>query len=146
MRAVLPKNITVLVADDAAAVRALCRRLLQSEGYNVILAEDGPSALAAVRLHAPDIVLLDVQMPEPGGLEVCRRLKADPSTRLMPVILMTGETELEDRIHGIEAGPDDILSKPFHASVLRARVESLSRSKCSLDELDSAAVTLSSHS
>jgi putative two-component system response regulator len=128
----------VLVADDTESVRTLFRKLLIADGHDVVSASDGLSALQAVHDHRPDVVLLDVTMPEMDGLEVCRRLKADPATRLTPVVLVTGQTDLSDRIRGIEAGADEFLSKPVHPHELRARIRSLSRVKHLIDELDSA--------
>ena len=84
------------------------------------------------------MVLLDVTMPHLDGLEVCRRLKNDPATRFTPVVLVTGLSDLQDRIKGIEAGADEFLSKPVHPLELRARVGSLTRMKHLLDALDSA--------
>ena len=111
----LLKNTTILVATPNDVTRALFGRILDEEGFDVVLAEDGPSALAAVPRDAPDIVLLDAL----DGLEVCRRLKADASTRRIPVILITGTSELEDRIEGVEAGADDFLSTPLQLPVER---------------------------
>ena len=129
---------TVLVADDTESVRLLFQKLLAAEGYTVVSAEDGIVALDLVRLHRPDVILLDISMPGIDGIEVCRRLKNDPATRLTPVVLVTGLSELQDRIRGIEAGADDFLSKPVHPHELRARVASLSRVKHLIDALDSA--------
>ena len=128
----------VLVADDRESIRSLFHRLLSADDHDVILAPDGASALAAVHRHRPDVILLDVAMPLVDGLEVCRRLKADPATRLTPIVLVSGQTELADRINGIEAGADEYLSKPVHPHELRARVRSLSRVKQLIDALDSA--------
>ena len=128
----------VLIADDTESIRALFNRLLTADGYDVLVAEDGAAALDAVTEHHPDVILLDVTMPQVDGLEVCRRLKADPATRLTPVVLVTGQAGLDDRIRGIEAGADDFLSKPVHPHELRARVRSLSRFKSLIDALDSA--------
>jgi putative two-component system response regulator len=130
---------TVLVADDTSSVRLLFEKLLLAEGYHVVTAEDGLAALDLVRLRRPDVILLDIAMPGIDGIEVCRRLKHDPETRLTPVVLVTGHSELQDRIKGIEAGADDFLSKPVHPHELRARVASLSRVKHLIDALDSAA-------
>ncbi len=129
---------TVLIADDTESVRLLFEKLLAAEGYHVVTADDGLAALDLARLHRPDVILLDITMPGVDGIEVCRRLKDDAATRLTPVVLVTGLSELQDRIKGIEAGADDFLAKPVHPHELRARVASLSRVKHLIDALDSA--------
>lgn len=134
----ISRKSRVLVADDTESIRRLFFRLLTTDGYEVISVEDGPSALRAVRQYHPDVILLDVDMPELDGMEVCRRLKSDPPTRLTPVVLVTGLTDLSDRIKGIEAGADEFLSKPVHPHELLARVRSLTRMKHLIDDLDSA--------
>jgi len=136
--AAITRRTRVLVADDTESVRALFRKLLAAEGHDVIAVQDGAEALEAVQKHHPDVILLDVSMPQVDGLEVCRRLKADPATRLTPVVLVTGMSDMSDRIKGIEAGADEFLSKPVHPHELRARVASLSRMKHLIDALDSA--------
>jgi putative two-component system response regulator len=128
----------ILVADDSESIRALYRKLLAADGHEVIAVADGVAALDAIHEHHPDVVLLDVTMPQLDGLEVCRRLKNDPATRLTPVVLVTGLSDLSDRLKGIEAGADDFLSKPVHPLELRARVGSLTRMKHLLNALDSA--------
>jgi putative two-component system response regulator len=128
----------VLVVDDAEAIRLMFERLLVADGHDVVSAVDGVDALEAVYQHQPDVILLDVAMPTMDGLEVCRRLKADPTTRLTPIVLVTGNAALSDRLRGIEAGADEILEKPVHPHELRARVRSLSRMKYLIDALDSA--------
>jgi putative two-component system response regulator len=128
----------VLVADDTSSIRTLFCKLLTTDGYEVVAAADGEAAIDGVQQHRPDVIILDVGMPKLDGFEVCRRLKADPATRLTPIILVTGLSELSDRIRGIEAGADEFLSKPVHPHELRARVASLSRLKQLTDELDSA--------
>src|SRR5688572_11588847 len=133
-----PRRTRVLVADDTESIRALFQKLLTNEGHHVVSVEDGMAALDAVRRHRPDVVLLDVGMPGVDGIEVCRQLKSDPLTRLTPVVLVTGLSDLADRIRGIEAGADDFLTKPVHPHELRARVASLSRMKQLTDALDSA--------
>src|SRR5262245_16340186 len=134
----ITRRSRVLVADDTESVRSLFERLLSSDGHEVISASDGRAALDAIQRERPDVVLLDVEMPGMDGLEVCRRLKADPATRLTPVVMVTGQTDLSDRIRGIEAGADEFLSKPVHPQELRGRVRSLSRVKHLTDALDSA--------
>jgi len=133
-----PRRSRILVADDTDSVRVLYRKLLSGDGHEVIEVADGKAALEAFHENHPDVVLLDITMPQLDGLEVCRRLKSDPATRLTPVVLVTGLSDLHDRIKGIEAGADDFLSKPVHPLELRARVGSLTRMKHLLDALDSA--------
>jgi len=133
-----PRRSRILVADDTESIRALFRKLLARDGHEVIDVGDGEAALAAVYENHPDVVLLDITMPQLDGLEVCRRLKSDPATRFTPVVLVTGLSDLHDRIKGIEAGADEFLSKPVHPLELRARVGSLTRMKHLLDALDSA--------
>jgi len=128
----------ILVVDDEPAILRLTARLLRAEGYSVSTEGSGEAAVAAVQRDSPDLVLLDVQMRGLSGLDVCRRIKADPRTRLVPVILHTGLKARADRIHGIEAGADDFISKPAHPGEMRARVASLVRLKQFTDELDSA--------
>jgi len=128
----------VLVVDDIEANRSLVTALLTRDGYRVDAVASGAAALERVRSDPPDLVLLDVMMPPPNGFEVCRALKADAGTRLIPVVLITALQQSEDRIQGFEAGADDFISKPFNAHELRARVRSLLRIKRYTDDLDSA--------
>jgi putative two-component system response regulator len=127
-----------LVVDDEPAIRSTLRRLLMAEGLEVETAADGSEGLGLARSMQPDIVLLDVMMPHVDGFAVCRSLKSDPETRLIPVVLLTGLGASEDRIRGIEAGADDFLTKPFDRAEFLARVRSLLRSKSYLDELERA--------
>ena len=129
----------VLVVDDEAAVSTLLERLLTREGYAVHVAADGESALAEVADFNPDVILLDVVFPGGGGFAICRQLKRDVTTRLTPVILVTGLTDRDTRINGREAGADDFLTKPVDPQELLARVASLARLKRYTDDLDSAA-------
>jgi putative two-component system response regulator len=126
------------VVDDEPANVALVSRLMKRLGYEISTAPNGEEGLEAVGRVRPDVILLDVNMPGIDGLEVCRRLKADAATRLIPVVLLTGLSAVEDRVKGIEAGADDFLSKPFVVAELNARVRSLTRLKRYTDELDSA--------
>jgi putative two-component system response regulator len=130
---------TILVVDDEEGVRSFFHRLLTREGYIVETAETGPAALVAVAMHQPDVVLLDVSLPELNGFEVCRRLRQEAATRLVPVIIVTGRESREDRVKGLDAGADDFLTKPVDNSELLARVRSLVRLKQYTDDLDSAA-------
>lgn len=128
----------VLVIDDLPATRDLVSRLLCRDGYRVITANDGLSVPELIRSQAPDLVIMDVLMPDVDGFSACRALKADPTTRLIPVVLITALDDSESRVRGIDAGADDFLTKPFNAAELRARVRSLVRIKRYTDDLDSA--------
>jgi putative two-component system response regulator len=135
---------TILVVDDKIDTVLLLRELLTSHGYRVITATDADEALQSIANDPPDLILLDVIMPGKTGYELCRELKADPTTRLTPIIMITGLTDRDDRIRGIEAGADDFLSKPLYPEELFARVRSLLRMKEFTNELDNAeAVILS---
>ena len=115
----------VLVVDDEPFNVEYLEQELTDRGYGVDSAVDGPSALEAVHTSPPDLVLLDVLMPGIDGIEVCRRLKLDPETRLIPVIIMTALSERDDRIRGIEAGADDFLTKPFSPSNIIKRTRTM---------------------
>ncbi|MCI0457949.1 MAG: response regulator [Gemmataceae bacterium] len=132
----------VLIVDDNDALRALLAEILSMEGFQVATAAHGEAALNAVTEHEPDLLLLDINMPGMDGFEVCRRVKSDPQTRLIPVILVTGLSATQDRIRGIEAGADDFLSKPVDRTELLARVRSLLSLKGYVDELESAETVL----
>jgi putative two-component system response regulator len=128
----------VLVADDEPANVEVVARLVSRLGCEVVTAADGQSALEAVHRERPDLVLLDVNMPRLNGFEVCLSIKRNPLTRLLPVVLITGLTASDDRIRGIDAGADNVLSKPFVPAELEARVRSLMQLKRHTDGLDSA--------
>jgi putative two-component system response regulator len=128
----------VLVADDDAATRNLLSGLLKDQGYSVFGAQDGQEALDFLLTHDPAVALLDVLMPKLTGFEVCVAAKANPETRLIPIVLLTGLSSTDDRIRGITCGADDFLSKPVNAEELLARVSSLVRLKEFTNELESA--------
>jgi two-component system cell cycle response regulator len=125
----------VLVVDDIEANVRLLQAKLEVEYYEVLTAPDGPTALEAAALARPDIILLDVMMPEMDGFEVCRRLKASGATQHIPVVLVTALDGRRDRLTGLEAGADDFLTKPIDDVSLFARVRSLTRLKHVIDEL-----------
>ncbi|HAU28803.1 MAG TPA: PleD family two-component system response regulator [Rhodospirillaceae bacterium] len=124
----------VLVVDDFPPNAKLLAVKLSNEYYDVIMAEDGFQALEKAQKEHPDIILLDVMMPRMDGFEVCRRLKANPETQSIPVVMVTALTETADRVRGLEAGADDFLSKPINDLPLFARVRSLIRLKMMMDQ------------
>ena len=125
----------ILVVDDIEANVRLLEAKLTAEYYDVMTAYDGPTAIAMAAAESPDIVLLDVMMPGMDGFEVCRRIKADPRTAHVPVVMVTALDQSSDRVAGLEAGADDFLTKPVDDSALFARVRSLVRLKLMTDEL-----------
>ncbi|MGE0524559.1 MAG: PleD family two-component system response regulator [Variibacter sp.] len=131
----------VLVVDDIPANVKLLEARLTAEYFDVVTATNGPEALAVCRAAACDIVLLDVMMPQMDGFEVCRRLKADPATHHIPIIMVTALDQPSDRVRGLEVGADDFLTKPVSETVLIARVRSLVRLKLVSDELRMRAMT-----
>jgi len=125
----------ILVVDDIDSNVRLLQAKLAAEYYEVLTAYDGPTALAIAASERPDIVLLDVMMPGMDGFSVCRRLKEDPETRHVPVVLVTALDGRADRVAGLDAGADDFLTKPIDDVMLLARVRSLTRLKTVIDEL-----------
>jgi putative two-component system response regulator len=126
----------ILVVDDDPMIVDVLTRFLSREGYRVISAQNGIEALAQVAIHGPDLILLDVTMPEMDGFTACRRLKDDERTALIPITMLTGLDDREHRTRGIEAGADDFLTKPFEHSILRARIRSQLRLKGLTDQLE----------
>ncbi len=125
----------ILVVDDVEANVRLLQAKLEAEYYEVLTAKDGAEALTIAAEARPDIILLDVMMPEMDGFEVCRRLRADAGTRHIPIVMVTALDGRRDRLTGLEAGADDFLTKPIDDVTLLARVRSLTRLKLVIDEL-----------
>src|SRR5579872_5918642 len=125
----------VLVVDDILSNVKLLEAKLTAEYFEVITAFNGTECLARMDQGAPDIVLLDVMMPGMDGFEVCRRIKSNPRTAHVPVVMVTALDQPSDRVAGLDAGADDFLTKPVDDSALFARVRSLVRLKTMTDEL-----------
>jgi two-component system cell cycle response regulator len=125
----------ILVVDDIEANVKLLEAKLSAEYYEVVTATDGVTALAMAASERPDIILLDVMMPGMDGFQVCRRLKDDPVTRHIPVVLVTALDGRADRIAGLEAGADEFVTKPIDDVIMFSRVRSLTRLKLVIDEL-----------
>lgn len=128
-----------LVVDDEEQNRELLRDLLEAQGHEVIEAENGKQALQKVMENPPDVILLDVMMPGLNGFEVCRRLKADPKTAPIPILLVTVLTDRSDRLAGIEAGANDFLSKPIDREDLLPRVRNAIYTKRLFDQMQESA-------
>jgi putative two-component system response regulator len=133
---------TILIADDHESSLSALEGLLSLEGFEVVTAPDGEAAWTEFRRGQPDLLLLDVKMPRLSGFEVCRRIKNNADTRLIPIILITAMTATEDRLAGIQAGADDFLTKPVDREQLIARVKSLLKQKAYTDELERAEAVL----
>jgi putative two-component system response regulator len=132
----------ILVVDDNALDRELLKDMLGAEGYQIITAQDGEEALEKIAEEPPDLILLDVIMPRIDGYGVCRQIKSDSRTILIPVVMITSLQATEERITGIEMGADDFLSKPYNRQELLTRVRSLLKLKRHTDELENAETVL----
>jgi class 3 adenylate cyclase len=129
LSSILERPPQILVADDDTLNRDLLRTYLMGAGCKVVTASTGQQALELVRQSAPDLMLLDVQMPGPDGIELCKRFKADARTQFIPIVIVTAFDRDEERLRAIDAGADDFVGKPFNPLILLARVRSLLRLK-----------------
>lgn len=132
----------ILIADDHDMSRQMIADIVGSMGHDVVLAEDGPSALLSARVQLPDLIILDVEMPGLTGFEVCRLLRAEESTARIPIIMLTALQEAEDRVYGLDIGADDYLTKPFNPRELIARIEKRLRAKLESDTLRGQQATI----
>jgi len=132
----------ILIVDDNETNRDIIVARLEAHGYETLQAADGQEALTAVTQHRPDLVLLDVMMPNIDGIEVCRRLKSDAAFPFLPVILVTAKVDTKDVVAGLEAGADEYLTKPIDQAALVARVKSVLRIKALHDQVQAQAADL----
>lgn len=128
----------ILVVDDQRENLRFLRRILERHGFDVVEAADAASAVGIFGRVGPDVVLMDVRMPARDGFHLCREFKANPATRLVPIVLMTAELDQSDRLRAIESGADDFVTKPLNALELSARLRSLARLKRFTDDLEHA--------
>lgn len=118
---------TVLIVDDEYSGRETLQSVLEGEGYNLIMAENGPQAIEKAKSYLPDVILLDVMMPGMTGFEVCERIRSDPQVAEIPIIILTALDDRESLLTGLKAGADDFISKPFDRFELRARLIGITR-------------------
>jgi len=132
----------ILVVDDNPMNLDILQTRLSVHGYDILTAADGEEALAVAREKLPDLILLDIMMPKLDGIEVCKRLKADPSLPIMPIIMVTAKADSKDIVAGLEAGGDEYLTKPLDQAALVARVKSMLRAKALHDTVQEQAARL----
>lgn len=125
---------TIAIVEDEANIVELIKYNLDREGYKTISANNGRRGLELVRQELPDLVILDLMLPELDGLSVCKQLRSDPQTKLIPIIILTAKSEEADRVLGLEMGADDYVTKPFSPRELVARVRAVLRRSGSVDE------------
>jgi class 3 adenylate cyclase len=130
------RSARILAIDDNKQNLSLLQTALTAANYEVITAADGATGLQLIASAAPDLVLLDIMMPGMSGYDVCKQIRANEATRLLPVVMLTALSDLSDRIRGIDAGADDFLSKPFNREELLTRVKSLLRIKRLYDDIE----------
>jgi two-component system phosphate regulon response regulator PhoB len=129
----MPKAKVLVIEDDRSLVEVLSYNL-QAAGYDVLVARDGQDGLLRAQLKLPDLILLDLMLPVVDGLEVCRRLKAEATTRTIPILMLTAKAEESDELIGFSLGADDYVTKPFSVKVLLERIKALRRRRMPADE------------
>jgi len=132
----------ILVVEDEEEIQELVRYNLQKEGYRVFCASSGESALSLVRINPSELVVLDLMLPGIDGLEVCRRLKGDPATQHIPIVILTAKGEEADIVTGLEMGADDYITKPFSPRVLVARIRAVLRRKAAEPVAEDAVIRI----
>lgn len=125
---------TIAIVEDEANIVELIKYNLDREGYRTISANNGRKGLELVRQELPDLVILDLMLPELDGLSVCKQLRSDPLTKTIPIIILTAKSEEADRVLGLEMGADDYVTKPFSPRELVARVRAVLRRSSTVDE------------
>lgn len=136
-RHIIPATVakeTILIVDDEADLLDLIEYNLEKEGYNVLKAENGQDGIKLARKHNPDLIILDIMMPQMTGIEVCQVLKDDPVLKIRPVIFLTARSDEKTEIEGLEMGADDFLSKPISTSKLISRIRTVLRRVGDVDE------------
>jgi DNA-binding response OmpR family regulator len=125
----------ILVVDDSLTIRMQVKELLEDNGFQVLLAENGEMCLKVLEKETPEVILLDIIMPEMDGIEVCRRIKTDDALKEIPILILTTVSDIENKVRGLNAGADDYVTKPFEVVELIARVNSILRTKGLLEQL-----------
>lgn len=116
-------TIKVLIADDESEIQNVLKRFLIRHGFEPIVASNGTETLSEAKVQHPDIILLDINMPQMDGFRVCQKLRQEPNTRLVPILMLTARATVEDKVSGLTSGADDYLTKPFDLAELKARIE-----------------------
>ena len=136
------KKISILIADDDAAIRTMIQQFLTHEGYTVSVAPDGTEAVRLAQQTKPDLILTDIKMPKMDGYQVCQAIKSDPAMKHVPILVLTVLDRNEERVKGLDAGADDFINKPFNQAELLARVRAFLRTKSLHDELERSYIRL----
>lgn len=121
------REIRIVAADDEPPIRDMVKHLLETNGYQVISAVDGDDALKKIRSELPDMVILDVMMPKRDGFSVCKAVRSSMETMFIPIVMLTGQDSIEEKLQGLSLGADDYITKPFNADELLARIETVLR-------------------
>ena len=129
------KKSKILIVDDTVTTVEILKKIFRSNGYDTCEAYDGEEGLEKIEEYRPDLIMLDIMMPKLDGCEVCKRLKTDENTKHIPVVMLTGKSEVADKIEGLDIGADDYITKPFHYKEVLARIKSLLAKKAAEERL-----------